>query len=177
MCKTFDEGRVVPRHTEPKDMDPSSSSSPEEQEAYREGGRPCCSEPLHHFFYELWRKYSRLSICCGHAVPRHKLERQCSSTLARVEWTRLSSRIWTHRALLQKSKRQTVMVDGPATFDLSWQRSPRTEAERLPLRLPLRAGCGASTSSNFFYGPSQARTDAGCLSGCFPQQGLSRNQS
>ena len=73
------------------------------------------------------------------------LERQCSSTLEWVEWTRLSSRIWTHRALHQKSKRPTVMVDGPATLNLSWQRSPRTEAGRLP----LRAGCRASASSKF----------------------------
>ena len=51
-------------------MDPSSSSSPEEQEAYREGGRPCCIQPLHHFFYEPWRKHSRLSMCCGHVVPQ-----------------------------------------------------------------------------------------------------------
>ena len=174
MCKTFDEGRVVPRHTEPKDMDPSSSSSPEEQEAYREGGRPCCIQPLHHFFNEPWRKHSRLSICCGHAVPRHKLERQCSSSLERVEWTRLSSRIWTHRVLHQKSKRPTVMVDGLATFNLSWQRSPRTEAGPLP----LRPGSGASGRSIFFFcGPSLALTDAGCRSGFFPEQGLSRNQS
>ena len=150
MCKTFDERRVVPRHSEPKDMDPSSSSSPEEQEAYREGGRPCCMKPLHHFFYEPWRKHSRLSVCCGHAVPRHKLERQCSSTLERVEWTRLGPWIWTHPALHQKSKRPTVMVDGPAALNLAWQRSPRTEAGRLPLRLPLRAGCRASASSIFF---------------------------
>ena len=44
----------------------------------------------------------------------------------------------------------TVMVDGPATLNLSWQRSPRTEAGRLPLRLPLRVGCRASASSIFF---------------------------
>ena len=131
-------------------MDPSSSSSPEEQEAHREGGRPCCIYPLHHLFYEPWRKHSRLSICCGHAVPRHKLERQCSSTLERVEWTRLGSWIWTHRTLHQKSKRPTAKADGPAALNLAWQRSPRTEAGRLPLRLPLRAGCRVSACSKFF---------------------------
>ena len=70
--------RVGPRHEAgPKDMDPSSSSSPEEQEAYREGGRPCCIKP------------------CMATEPAHG-------------------------------------------------------GGRLPLRLPLRAGCRASASSNFF---------------------------
>ena len=62
----------------------------------------------------------------------------------RGDWTSLSPRIWTHRALQQKSKRLTAKADGPAAVTSHGNVAPSGKRDA-----DLRVGSGASISSNF----------------------------